>query len=392
MKRIITTLTILTFGLIALATPLKALAQEEAPPIAQPDLSLSTTYPSLVVERGATVTLRLKLNAVGESQTVQMAMDEMPEGWSATFRGGGQIIHSVFVEADTSEMVDLRLDPPEDLESGDYTFILLAQGGNREAELPINLSIQDKVPASLAFSIDLPTIKGSPTTTFRYNATLKNDGDEEVTVNLAADTPDGFLTKFILSGQEVTSFPLDANQSKTINIELDPIVDISAGSYPFMVYASGGDLQADLNLTAEVTGQQNLSITGLDGRLSGKANAGTDTTLQVLVSNTGTAAAQGVEMNSTAPTGWTVSFDPDVIPEIPAGDQVEVTAKIRPAEKAVAGDYMVTVRAQPADGANKTADFRITVSTSTLWGIAGIALIAVAVGVVALAVMRFGRR
>jgi uncharacterized membrane protein len=32
------------------------------------------------------------------------------------------------------------------------------------------------------------------------------------------------------------------------------------------------------------------------------------------------------------------------------------------------------------------------VVTSTLWGIAGIALIAVAVGVVGIAVVRFGRR
>ena len=48
--------------------------------------------------------------------------------------------------------------------------------------------------------------------------------------------------------------------------------------------------------------------------------------------------------------------------------------------------------AQPQDGAAKTADFRITVMTSTLWGIVGVGLIAVAVVVVGLAVMRFGRR
>jgi uncharacterized membrane protein len=71
---------------------------------------------------------------------------------------------------------------------------------------------------------------------------------------------------------------------------------------------------------------------------------------------------------------------------------VEVTAHIRPADKAVAGDYVETIRAQTAQGASKSADFRITVLTSTLWGAAGIGLIAVSVGVVALAVVRFGRR
>ncbi|MGQ9459004.1 MAG: COG1470 family protein, partial [Anaerolineae bacterium] len=77
---------------------------------------------------------------------------------------------------------------------------------------------------------------------------------------------------------------------------------------------------------------------------------------------------------------------------IPAGQEVEVTAKIRPAEKAVAGDYMVTVRASTEGTASESADFRITVRTSTLWGVVGVALIGIAVGVVALAVLRFGRR
>jgi len=53
---------------------------------------------------------------------------------------------------------------------------------------------------------------------------------------------------------------------------------------------------------------------------------------------------------------------------------------------------MVTMRAKPADGTTESAEFRITVATSTIWGIVGIALIAVAVGVVSIAVMRFGRR
>jgi uncharacterized membrane protein len=53
---------------------------------------------------------------------------------------------------------------------------------------------------------------------------------------------------------------------------------------------------------------------------------------------------------------------------------------------------MLTVRARPQDSGYESADFRITVLTSTLWGVVGILLIAVAVAVVGWAVMRFGRR
>jgi len=345
-----------------------------------------------VVQLGESVTVSLNVEAADLPQTVEMSMEQMPEGWAATFRGGGHVIQSIFVDANSSGSVDVRLDPPENAESGTYNFVVLAQSETGKAELPITLSIQEKVPASLTFTTDLPTIKGSPSTTFRYSTTLKNDGDQEMTVNLAADTPPGFLAKFMLSGQEVTSFPVGANQSKSISVELNPLSDVPAGDYPFTVFANAGELQTNLNLTAEVAGQYALSISGPDGRLSGNANAGKETTFPVQISNTGTAPAQGVELSATAPSGWTVSFDPKGIDVLPAGNQIEVTAHLTPADKAVAGDYIVSVKAKPADSSTKSVDFRITVTTSTLWGVAGIALIAVAVGVVAIAVARFGRR
>ena len=45
-----------------------------------------------------------------------------------------------------------------------------------------------------------------------------------------------------------------------------------------------------------------------------------------------------------------------------------------------------------ARGESSAADFRITVTTSTLWGLAGLGIIAVALLVLLGAVARFGRR
>jgi len=387
MKRSLFTISTLSLMLATLFWPLSVQAAGSTT-----NLFISTTYPSEVVQLGESVSISINVNATDTPQTVAMSMGEMPDGWTATYRGGGKIIESVFVDANSSGTVDLHLDPPADEKSGVFNFTVVAQSEMAEVELPITLTVQEKVPASLSLTTDLPTIKGSPSTTFRYNTTLKNNGDQDLTVNLTSDAPASFVTKFMLSGQEVTSFPLGANQSKSISIEMNPLSDVAAGDYPFTVYASADGLQSNLDLTAEVTGEYTLSISGPDGRLSGNANAGKATTFQVLVSNTGSATAQGIEMSASAPSGWNVSFDPQVIDQIPAGNQIEVTAHLTPANKAIAGDYMVTVKAKPVDGATKSADFRITVSTSTLWGVAGIALIAVAVGVVAMAVTRFGRR
>ncbi len=379
----------------ALILSLIFVAAAQAPALAQDGgnaLTIYTKYPAQVTEPGKTVSFSLTLKTNDKDQIVALDMKKIPEGWKATFRGAGRIIKSAYVTPDNDIIVDLKLEPPADVAAGEYQFVVEAKGEGATATLPLSLTVEEKLPPKLTFSTDLPTLKGSPTSTFRFNTTLKNEGDEDLDVNLIADAPAGFTVNFKLNGKDVTSFPIEANSSKRISVEAKAFGVVPAGSYPLKVLAQGGDVQTSVDLTIEVAGQPELKVTGPDGRLSGEAYAGKESPIKVVIINNGTAAAHNVELSATSPSGWKVNFDPKTIDEIPVGQQVEVTANIRPGDKAIAGDYIVSVRAKPAEGASKSADFRITVRTSTLWGVIGIALIAVAVGVVALAVVRFGRR
>jgi uncharacterized membrane protein len=65
---------------------------------------------------------------------------------------------------------------------------------------------------------------------------------------------------------------------------------------------------------------------------------------------------------------------------------------VTPGDKTIAGDYVASFRANAKGGEQSSADFRITVTVSTIWGIASIAIIAVALLVLFGAVARFGRR
>lgn len=391
MRHLWKTFALLTLVLLLLSLPLPVGAQtgssgDEA------ELILFTDYPSQAIGFDESPTIKLTLRTGTEPQIVDLTMEEIPKGWTATFRGGSTIIRSVYVEPEKEATVNLKLEPPTDVTGGTHEFVVLARGEGATARLPLELTVQERIPARLTFEIDLPTVKGKPSSTFRYSATLKNEGDEEVTVNLLAEAPAGFLVTIKTGGTEVTSLPVEANSTKSLSIEAKPFLELPAGSYPLTVRAEGGGIQAALSLVAEITGEADLTVTAPDGRLSGEANAGKETPLKVIVRNTGSAPARGIEMSASEPAGWSVTFDPQEIGEIPAGQEVEVTANIQPADEALTGDYMVTVRAQPEGGANESAEFRITVLTSTLWGIVGVALIAVAVAVVALAVLRFGRR
>ena len=66
-------------------------------------------------------------------------------------------------------------------------------------------------------------------------------------------------------------------------------------------------------------------------------------------------------------------------------------ALITPPSKAIAGDYVTTLTASTR-GETGTANFRVTVTTSTVWGVAGVGIIGVALLIMVGAVARFGRR
>ncbi|HEY5128547.1 MAG TPA: NEW3 domain-containing protein, partial [Bradyrhizobium sp.] len=116
-----------------------------------------------------------------------------------------------------------------------------------------------------------------------------------------------------------------------------------------------------------------------------------ESSVPVIVTNTGTAPADNIQLSGNAPNGWKVSFEPKTIDRIAPNQNKEVQALIRPPEKAIAGDYVTTLTAS-SRGENGTGNFRVTVTTSTMWGIAGIGIIGAALLIMMGAVARFGRR
>lgn len=386
--RIISLLVML--ALIAVVGAAPALAQEN-----QRDLFFYTRYPAQEATVGDVVTIKLTLGTDTTPQIVRLGMREAPSGWNVTFRGDGRVIQAAYVEPNNNATFDLRIEPPSDVKAGSYRMVAVATGVNQEVALPIELTLKAKTvnPAGLAFKVDLPTLRGSPSTTFRYNVTLKNESSEEVPVSLLAEAPRGFQVDFKLSGQSITSVPFGPNESKNLSVEVRALnTDVPAGTYEIGILARGGDLQATTRLMADITGQPQLLLTTPDGRLSGEARIGEKTEVKLIVRNTGSAPARNIELSASPPVGWTVEFEPKQIPELANGQLVEVTAKVQPSNQAIAGDYLVTFTARPAEAAVATSEFRFTVLTSTIWGLVGIALIAVAVVGVGVAVMRFGRR
>jgi len=356
---------------------------------------LTTRYPALTVKAGETTTVDLSIhNYKLPPQELTLSVPEVAQGWKATVLGGGQPIGAVEIAPDSDERLQLRLEPPAGTGHGDYHFTVEAKGGNQDLKLPVTVTVGEEVPAKLKMTTNFPDLRGTATTAFKYRVTVTNDSGRDATINLSADAPKNFQVTFAeaYGSQQLTSIPVEAGKSKDLDASVSLPRETPAGDYKLSVHAKTEQASADLNLSLTILGQPRLSVSGEGGRLSGDAYAGQDSQLTVVLRNDGSEAARDVELSATAPEGWKTSFDPKTVPQIAAGATQDIKLTMTPSSRAIAGDYQMTVRAGATGGISESANFRITVLTSTLWGAIGIAIIAVALLVVVFAVARFGRR
>lgn len=358
-------------------------------------LFLTTRYPAMTVKAGETTTVDLSIhNYKLPPQELSVSVPSIAPGWKATILGGGQPVAAIEVAPDSEERLQLRLEPPSGTGHGDYRFTVEAKGGNQDLTLPITVTVGEEVPAKLKMTTNFPDLRGTATTAFKYRVTVTNDSGRDATINLSADAPKNFQVTFTeaYGSQQLTSIPIEAGKSKDLDASLTLPRETPAGDYKLSVHAKTEQASADLPLTLTIIGQPRLAVSGEGGRLSGEAYAGQDSQLTIVLRNDGSEVARDIELSATAPEKWKTTFDPKTVPTIAAGATQDVKLTLSPSPQAIAGDYQMTVRASATGGISESANFRITVLTSTLWGAIGIAIIAVALLVVVFAVARFGRR
>ena len=384
--------TLLALLFLLLLPSVGAYAQADPPGVK--GLFLLTDYPSQTVRAGEVTTIRVKVNNAGQMpEPLALALSGVPAGWKIDLLGGGQPVGAVMVGINQDVTVQLRVEVPKDAPIGAQTVTLTAKGPMQQASLPLTLSVGTEAPAKLSLKARLPSLRGTPRSTFEYTLTVGNDSGKDLTVALAAQGPANFQSSFAegFGSNEISSIPIEAGQTKDIKLKVTPPRDVKAGDYPVLVRVAAEGATAETRVALQVSGQGKLALSTKDGRLSGEAEIGKTSTYTLVLTNEGTAPLDEVELSGTVPANWKIEFDPKSIAAIAPNDRKEVQVMVTPADKAVAGDYMASFRAA-ARGEQSAADFRISVTTSTLWGIVGIGVIAVALLVLLGAVARFGRR
>ena len=357
-------------------------------------LFLLTDYPAVTLRPGTTSSVNLRLqNYDLPPERLNLSVDGVPKGWTATLMGGGQPIAAALPATNSSVSLELRLDVPKDAPTGTTNLTVNAKGPTTSTSLPVAVTLATDLPAKLTLTPQLPELRGTSKSSFEFQLGIKNESGKKVVASLSAQAPQNFDATFTeqYGSQELNALPLDAGQSKDVKLKIRPPNTVAAGKYKVTAKVSAEDASATGDLVLDITGQPKIDIAGREGLLSARAEAGKESSIAVVITNSGTAAADQVELSGSGPSGWKVNFEPKTVDRIAPNESKDVQALITPPSKAIAGDYVTTLRAS-ARGESASQTFRVAVQTSTMWGIVGVALIGIALLVLVGAVAWFGRR
>ncbi len=357
-------------------------------------LWLTTDFPVVTHAIGDEVALDLVMeNRNLPPQKVKLNVEGLPSNWTWEFKGEGQIVGAATVRPDRNVEIKLNLTPPADAKPGTYAFKVSGINGTQAFELPVTLNLTAEAQAKVTVEPKLPALRGTPRSNFEFELAVKNDSKDDQIFNLLAEVPPGFQSTFKeqFGSTELSSIPVKAGETKNVKLSVTPPRNLQAGQYPVKAAVASPAINAGTDLLLDVTGQPDLALEAADGRLSGDATAGRERSFNFQVTNTGTADAKEVKLSASSPNGWKVAFSPETIPQLAPGQKLDVAVNMTPADKAITGDYMVTVRAEGA-GISDSSEFRVTVKTSTAWGIAGLGIIGASLLAFGASVARFGRR
>lgn len=384
--------TVMTGAALALLIALPATAQESTTTTTAPDeLTVTTPFPGVAVEPGDTVGFDLVIGAPSTAG-VTLEADGLPEGWTGSFLGGGFEVDRVTAGPGLEPDVTFNVTVPVGVEEGTHDVTVTATAAGSSASLDLTIRVSEQAGGEVTLTPDFPGLRTAAGDEVTFNVTLRNDTPRELQFELSASGPAGWDVSAQPSSQaQASTVAVDAGGSETVNLNVTPPLQVASGQYPISVKATGGDVEVSADVIVEVTGSYSVVLDTADQRLNASVTAGSSSDLALVVTNTGTAPLDGVEVTATPPSNWDVTFEPPAIATLGPGESTVVTATITPSSDAVAGDYQLSFAINHAE-ASDSIEVRTTVSPSAIWGFVGIAVVALTLAGLAWVFRRFGRR
>ncbi len=261
-------------------------------------------------------------------------------------------------------------------------------------------------PDSIQVIAKYPVVSGAADTQFKFEVDFKYRGKTARDFDLRVTIPQGWFStiqKSAYDNMEISAIHLEpySISESVVVIAVAPFwLFPEPGRYPLELEVVSEDLQATVNLEANITARYSFDVKTESGRLNTKTTAGDEAHLSIIVTNTGTATLDKVTLSASKPAGianeeWRVTFSPDKVEDLAPADQKVVEVTIQPPSKTIAGDYMATLNfdSDPDPSVQPPKlDIRVTVTTSTRWGWIGAGIVVAVIAGLVVGFKQFGRR
>lgn len=362
--------------------------------------NLILPFTDVTVGQGQEVTMDAEVvNRTKNPVHVRLSLENVPKGWDINFqsRYPSYPVRSVMVQGEKSSTVELKAKVPDNVKPGNYEVRVAANDGMTSFAEKITFRVTSKKveTGGLKLTSQYPVLSTPTGQTLKFTVDLKNETNKPLTVALSAQAPEAWAVRFKpqFGDTLISSIALKENSSETLSVEIDSPVQAKAGDYPVAIRARSGAFEASTNLRVTLKGTVDLRIATAGGTLNTAITAGKKTVVDFLLGNAGTAPVRNLIFITKKPEKWTIDFKPDKIDALNPGPEGtrEVKMEILAPPRTIPGDYLLTLTMSSPD-TTKSVDFRVTVSTPTVWGWVGAGVVAAVVLGLGAVFVRLGRR
>jgi uncharacterized membrane protein len=378
----------------------------EATPPSKESFNLILPFKDLTVGQGQEATMDAEVvNRTKDPVEVSLTIEGIPARWDINFnsRYPSFPVRSVMVQGgdqstNKSTTLEFKAKIPENTKPGTYPIKVTAKDtkGSTQYVETINYRVTSKKieTGGIKLTSQYPVLTTASGQTLKFTVDLKNEINKPLTTSLVAQPPQGWTVRFKpqFGDQQISSIQLKENGSETLSVEIDTPATAEAKEYPVTIQARAGAFEASANMKVSLKGTQDLKMGSLAGTLNTSITAGNKTPIDFVVGNAGTAPIRNLGFVTKKPSDkWTVEFKPDKIDSLGPQEVKQIKMEIFAPDRTIAGDYLLTLTANSAE-ANKSVEFRVTVSTPTIWGWIGFGIVGLVVLGLAIVFFRLGRR
>ncbi len=234
--------------------------------------------------------------------------------------------------------------------------------------------------------------------TFEWRVDLTYNGLEDRLFVFEYDAPAGWNVLVSPQYQEKTlsAIKLKPEKTESIRVIARPQVEQDPDEYDIKFTIKAADEESELQETVElkaiVKPVGDLVFTTETGRLNTEVVKDADNSFTLILDNIGTGPVEDITLSVVdSPVRWLVDFKEEKIKVVDVGNPENVEISIIPAEKTIAGDYMIRIMAQ-SEKSTTHIDIRASVKVPIVWQIVGIAIIVIVIAGMGFLFYRLGKR